>query len=97
MDSIRHSLKKYVQLQNEYKLALKIVQRHKQLQERLKNLFTEAGIDEYTISEPDCDATLQFRSFQTTRIDTSALPEDIRRQYTRKVKMRKEYLTIRKP
>jgi hypothetical protein len=89
-------VKKYVAHHARYQEAARIVARHKKIQEKLKAMFAEEQMTEFNLASDGYDATLAFRPIQSTRIDTQALPPEIRQQYTRPVIMRKEYLTIRR-
>lgn len=95
-EDVRALLKKYIAQQERYKQALRVVNRHKDLQQRLKTAFDAQQITQYDLQDDQYDATLTFRPIASTRVDTSAMPEDLKRRYTRQVVMRKEYLTIRK-
>jgi len=95
-EDIRTLLKKYIAHQERYKHALRVVNRHKDLQQRLKTAFDAQHITQYDLRDDSYDASLAFRLITSSRVDTAALPEDLRRRYTRQVVMRKEYLTIRK-
>jgi hypothetical protein len=96
MSELSRLVKKYVQQQPRYQEAARIVHKHKQLQEKLKAAFAEQRIEQYVLSDEGYDATLAFKPIKTTRIDTSAMPESVRREYTRESIMRKEYLVIRR-
>lgn len=95
MQQIEQTLKKYVKLQSEYKLATKIIQKHKQLQDQLKLLFDQAGIQEFTLRDHEYDATLAFKTITSSRLDIQSLPENLKKLYTRQFTSRRESLVIR--
>jgi hypothetical protein len=96
MSELSRLVKKYVQQQPQYQAAARIVQKHKQLQDKLKSEFAERRIEQYLLLEDGYDATLEFKPVKTTRVDTSAMPESLRREYTRESIMRREYLHVRR-
>lgn len=93
---IQRLVKKYVQNHAQYQEAARIVHKHKQLQEKIKAAFVEQRVDQWVLFEDGYDATLAYKPIKTTRVDVSAMPESLRREYTRETVMRKEYLQIRR-
>lgn len=89
-------VKKYVQHHAQYQEASRIVQKHKQLQEKLKAAFADRRLTQLVLQEDGYDVTLTYKPIKTSRVDTSSMPESLRREYTRESIMRKEYLDIRR-
>lgn len=87
-------IKKYVDHQERYNEANKVVLKHKKLQEKIKEGYEKQGISAHTIRQDGYHATLEFNPITYYKIDTSILPESIKEQYKKKVVMRKERLKI---
>lgn len=89
-------VKKYVDNQIQYQHALKIVQKQKKLQERIKDLYQKQNIQEYVLHQDGYHAKLEYRPTTYYKIDTTHLPDSIKEQFKKAVIMRKEHLSIYK-
>jgi hypothetical protein len=90
---VKH-IKKYIDRQEKYKEALKIVQKQKKAQEEIKEMFQQRRIQTYTLRRDGYHAVLEFKPTSYYKIDTSRLPESIKEQYKKQVVMRKEHLVV---
>jgi hypothetical protein len=93
-ERLDHLLKKYVEINDSYKEALNTIQKHKKIQEKIKNIFKEQNIQSYVLKREHYQAHLEFKKIKTSRIDLSTLPEELKNKYKKESIMLKEYFNI---
>ena len=95
-ERLDHLLKKYVEINDSYKEALVTIQKHKKIQEKIKDIFKEKNIQSYVLNRENYQAQIEFKKIKTSRIDLSALPEELKNKYKKESVMLKEYFNITK-
>jgi hypothetical protein len=95
-DDLVKYLKKYVDNQVQYQSALKIVQKHKKLQDKIKDIYQSRKIQEYVLHQDGYHVKLEYRPTTYYKIDTALLPESLKERFKKQVVMRKEHLSIYK-
>lgn len=96
MNELERLVKKYVGQHAQYQEANRFVLKHKQLQEKIKELFAQQRIDQLAVAGDSYTATLSFRPVKSMRVDTALIPEDMRARFMREYVSRREHLDIRK-
>lgn len=87
-------VKKYVDSQQRYEEAVKIVNKRKKLQEEIKARFQQQNIKSFNLDQDGYLATLEYRSTVTQRVDTKNLPDEIKQRYTKPVTSLYEKLIV---
>lgn len=88
-----HLLKKYIKINDEYKQALSVINKHKKLQEQIKDELKSKNLNSYTINQDKYQATIEFKPIKTTKFD---IPEEIKSKYKKETIIFREYFTISK-
>lgn len=94
MDELNRLIKTYVNEQERYQEAAKIVQRHKKMQDRIKELYQQMGLKRHDLDQDGYLVTLVFQPVITHRVDTTNLPAEIKSRFQKQVILLKEKLTI---
>ena len=93
-ERLDYLLKKYVEINDSYKEALIVIQKHKKIQEKIKEIFKEKNIQSHVLNRENYQARIEFKKIKTSRIDLSNLPEDLKNKYKKDSIMLKEYFNI---
>lgn len=84
-------LKKYIKINEEYKQALVVINKHKKIQEQIKDELKSKNLNSYTINQDKYHATIEFKPIKTSRFD---IPEEIKSRYRKETNIFREYFTI---
>lgn len=91
MERLDRLLRKYIKINEEYKNALDIVNKHKKIQDQIKEELKHIQSTSYTIDKDGYKATIEFKPIKTSRFD---IPEEIKSKYKRETTIFREYFTI---
>lgn len=91
---IQMLLKQYVDQNEDFQRAQRIVNEHKKIQEKLKELFEKEGIDQYVLQQDGYFAVLGFKRGTYMRVDIAMLPEEIKNLYQKEVVMKRETFNV---
>jgi hypothetical protein len=92
--TIVNILKRLVNVEKEHEAAKAICASRKKDQEKLKELFEEAGIEQYVLDKDGYHVVLSFKKSIQTRVDVASLPESIRDLYVKQTIAKREILNI---
>lgn len=81
-------------MDEEYRKANAVYNKHKRLQEKLKDLYEKEGISQYVLNKDGYFAVLSFITSKQERVDISALPDEIRDLYIREIIVRREQFNV---
>lgn len=90
----QQKLLELVRMDTEYKQALQVVRRREHLQKSIRTEMLTHNIPSIEVDDGTVHASLQFVLKTQTRIDTKALPLEIRDAYSKEVPMYCEQLVI---
>jgi hypothetical protein len=87
-------VKKYIENQQRYEEAAKIIEKRKKLREEIKARFIEQDIKTFKLDQDGYIATLEYKSSVTQRVDTKNLPTEIKQRYSKPITSLYEKLVV---